>query len=164
MSFALIALSTVIAFGCLVGFESTLASVAARADALGLEIAAQRQTLRTGDTVERAANAIALKIATLHLTDPLERQIGTLFSDIEVIARRREVQVTAFRHLGNARFEIAIEGEYPATIAALADLASSHVAAQASMAQFERSHGHVRATFGLDIIRIDDGSANAHLP
>ncbi|MGA3038566.1 MAG: hypothetical protein ABSE64_13890 [Vulcanimicrobiaceae bacterium] len=164
MSFAIVALATVLTFGCIVGFESTLASVDARATALNLEMTAQRQTLRAGDSIERSMGAIETGIAVLHLDDSLGHQIATLFGDVEEIARRRGVQVTAFRHEGNARFEVAVEGAYPATLAALADLSSSHVAAQASIASFERAHGHVRATFALDVVRLGDVSARAHLP
>jgi multidrug efflux pump subunit AcrA (membrane-fusion protein) len=164
MNFAMVALSTVFTFGCIVGFESTLAGVDARTTALNLEMAAQRQTLRAGDNIERSTGAIESRIARLHLDDSLARQIATLFGDVEEIARRRGVRVTAFRHEGNARFEVAVEGEYPATLATLADLSSSRVAAQASMASFERAHGHVRATFALDVVRLGDGSARTHRP
>jgi len=136
MSFALLALSTLLAFGCLVGFESTLAGVDARATALGLEIASQNQTLLAGENVERSARSVESRIVGLHLADSLRHQITALFADLEEIARRRKVQVTTFRHEGNARFEVTVEGEYPATLAALADLSESHVAAQASTVLF----------------------------
>jgi hypothetical protein len=164
MSFALLALSTLLAFGCLVGFESALASVDARATALGLEIAAESQTLLAGENVERSAHSVESRIQGLHLADSLRHQISALFADVEAIARHRNVQVTAFRHEGNARFVVTVEGEYSATLATLADLSSSHVAAQASTVLFERANGHVRAGFSLDVFRLGDGSVHANVP
>jgi hypothetical protein len=164
MSFALLAVSTLLAFGCLVGFESALAGVDARATALGLEIAAQNQALLAGENVERSAHAVESGIQDLHLTDSLRHQITALFEDLEAIAQRRNVQVTAFRHEGNARFVVTVEGEYPATLSTLADLSSLHVAAQASTVLFERANGHVRAAFSLDVFRLGESSVRANLP
>lgn len=164
MSFAFVALSTLFAFGCLVGFEFALRSVDARTTAITLENATQNQALLRGENIERSAALVESRIAGLHLSDSLQEQIAALFADLEVIARRRDLRVIAFRHEGNDRFGVTVEGEYPATLAALADLSTSHVAAQASTVLFERANGHVRAAFSLDVLRLGGGSAHAHLP
>ncbi len=164
MSFALLALSTLLAFACLVGFESTIAGIDARAAALSLEIAAQSRALLAGENVERSARLVESRIRGLHLGDSLRNQITALFTDLETIARRRNVQVTAFRHEGNARFAVTVEGEYPATLATLADLSSSHVATQTSTVLFERANGHVRATLSLNVFRLGDSSVRPHVP
>jgi len=164
MSFAFVALSTLFAFGCLIGFESALANADARITAIVLESATQNQALLRGENIERSARLVESQIAGLHLSDSLQEQIAALFADLEAIARRRDLRVTAFRHEGSARFEVTVEGEYPATLAALADLSTSHVAAQASTVLFERANGHVRAAFSLDVFRLGEGSAHAHLP
>ncbi len=164
MSFALLALSTLLAFGCFIGFESALAGAGARATALTLEIAAQKQALLEGENVERSARSVESQIQGLHLADSLLHQITALFADLEAIARRRNVQLIAFRHEGNARFVVTVEGQYSATLATLADLSSSHVAAQASTVLFERASAHVRAVFSLDVLRLGDVSVHAHVP
>lgn len=164
MSFALLAVSTLVAFVCLVGFESTIAGVSAHATSLGLEIAVQNQTLVAGERLERSSREVESRIVGLHLADSLGSQISALFADVETFAHRRNAQVTAFRHEGNARFDVTVEGSYPATLAVLADLSGSHVAAQASTVLFERANGHVRAEFALAISRLGDAGARTHVP
>ncbi|HEY1727545.1 MAG TPA: hypothetical protein VGG22_04095 [Candidatus Baltobacteraceae bacterium] len=162
MSFVILALSTILAFGCVIGFEATLASFDARATALHLEIAGQLQTLRAGLKIEESAAVIESRLAALRVTESLRWQIAALFGDLEEIAERRKVQVTAFRHEGSTRLEVSVEGKYSGTLEALADLSSSRVAAQASLASFERANGHVRAAFSLDILGV--GNARTHVP
>jgi|SRR5579872_374322 len=164
MNFAFLAFSTLIAFCSLVGFESALAGVDTRAMALTLEIAAQNKALLSGESAGRSAISIESGIRRLHLADSPRQQIMMLFADLEAIGGRRNVKITSFRHEVNTRYDVTVEGEYPATLAALADLSASHVAAQTSRVLFDRADGHVRAAFSLDVFRLGDASAHNHVP
>ena len=161
MNFLILVISTTLAFGCVIGFEVTLASVDARTVALHLEIATQLQTLRAQQKIAEEAANVELQLAALHVTDSRRQKIAALFRDLEEIGKRRSVRVTALRHEASTGFEVTFEGAYPATLAALADLSSSHVATEASSALFARANGHVRATFLLDVLGVDDGYARS---
>ena len=164
MSFALLALSTLMAFGCIAGFEAALSSIGARTTALDFEIATQSRTVKAAEDIQRTAAAVESRLAGLHVTGSLSLQIALLFADIEAIARRRRVVLKAFRHEGNARFAVAFDGDYPAALQALGDLANSRLAAHVSVASFERADGHVRAALTLDVLRAEAAREGTQLP
>jgi len=165
------------AFIGIAGLESLIGAADAHANALRFEIAAETQTLETDETIERSARSIDGRLRALHLVDSPDRQLILFFTDLERIARRRNVQITLFRNegvtpsrlAGAARpfeqsiFDVALEGGYPATLAALADLSSARMPVEPTSVSFARANGHVQASLSVSVVRLGAG-AQARLP
>jgi hypothetical protein len=173
MNFAMLAVSTLMALACFVGFESMIASVDTRAEALQLEIATDERMLGHGFALEQMAVRTERQLRECHLLDPPSKQAVLAFADLEAIARNRQVQITAFRHqlvagvqaqhqrepeLWSDQFEVTLEGGYPGLLRALADLSRSKLIMHSSTASFERSGNRVRAALSLAIYRLRESN------
>jgi hypothetical protein len=171
MNFAMLAAATLIALGGFVGFESTIASYRAHAEAVTFEINSGERMLRSKSGIEQSAHFTDVKMHELHLFDAPREQVALTFRELSRIAQKRHVEIIALRHqhfpvsgaqrenetaLGSEALEITLEGRYQPLLQTVADLSSSSLVAQTATAAFERSGDRLRASLFLSVYRLQE--------
>jgi len=148
-----------------------IVTVEARAEALQLEIATDDRMLRRAQTLVQMSVQTERQLRACHLLDPVNQQVILVFRHLDAIARRRRIQIMAFRHqlvpgaslqrepaLQSNQLDVTFEGGYPALLAALADLSRSPLIMHSGAASFERSGNRVRAALSLAVYRLGESN------